>query len=277
MSKPKRHHYVPVTYLEQWTSAKNGMLMHKHKSGKIYPSKPANVFVEGYLYRVKDIENESLFEDAYSDIEGHYRGSIQPLRSSNHITQDQFEKFSNFMAHQVLRTKASRDLLDKIFETMLKDELKRHEELGLSPSLPLSLLESPNDLSILNEEWKTIYLFKQAESVRQELLKKDWMFVDFPKGRLLTSGNPISFVQENNKLSIAGVGSAKIITYPLSRNRALILSTATKEDDDDGTTIIFRTIEDDDLSNKINVNTTRNAQNGIVWHSDDEKYLGKFI
>lgn len=47
---PKRHHFVPVTYLQAWCDAAGQVAVRRRDRTETYPANPRDVGVEQHLY-----------------------------------------------------------------------------------------------------------------------------------------------------------------------------------------------------------------------------------
>ena len=84
----KKHHYLPVHYLNGFTDSNNTFYVYDKKTGKIFPTSPNGVFFENDLNTVTFPNGESLdfLEDLYTEIENQSWGTFNKIRESTHKT-----------------------------------------------------------------------------------------------------------------------------------------------------------------------------------------------
>jgi hypothetical protein len=232
MPRPKRHHFVPKWYLEEFTDPKSGILHAYDKTTEIYwTPKPKNVMVIKDYYQQKHA-SESIDPDILETMLG---SSIEPrakdafkklLNHPRDLTPDDSGWMLPYLEVQRIRVPRQAEAARLILTTQLRP---------LALEAPPEILTSEVKAAILRGE----ITFPIHDSFRFEFMKMVtglftpyfarmvWEIVKAEGGcSFVTSDSPVSFANEAVALpaeaGIAHVGTR--VFFPLDSQHLLILS-----------------------------------------------------
>ncbi|MAN97999.1 DUF4238 domain-containing protein [uncultured Roseovarius sp.] len=143
MSAPKRHHYVPRVYLEEFTSDDGKLLVIEKPSGKCFPSVPSNAAViahQNTVYFDDGTKDQETVESFFGNIEQDYPRYLQQVRDG-YIDGDTIDFFVTLSIHQRMRTPRVRK--------QLADLVVQFDEKGALDHLKHTF--SAHELSLLNK------------------------------------------------------------------------------------------------------------------------------
>ena len=88
----KKHHYLPVHYLEGFTDGNNSFFVYDKKADEIFPTNPDGAFFENNLntLTLPNGDSSNFMESYYTEIENESWGSINKIRKSNYKTTIEF-------------------------------------------------------------------------------------------------------------------------------------------------------------------------------------------
>lgn len=239
MSNPIRQHYVPQTYLKNFSFRKKEqfkVFTLDKISKKIFEANIDDVAVEKNFYTVKKIEDNYAWEKFYAEnIEPMMRSVISYTiqTSQNCLIQDRVnilddelqKKLAIIMMCQLLRGKHSRNYERKIFEEkapLILDETKRRF-MGKGNKEFDKILENYQiDEDIFKRSAMDATLnIEMFCRITQELLNRCWVIYRIVgSNEFVTSDNPFMFM-DNQTLNVTpfhnGISNAKTVTfYPIS-------------------------------------------------------------
>ena len=132
---PKRHHYVPVSYLARFTNA-DGFLFAYRKDAPSRPirSKPEGIGFRRYYYSQPvpgGGVNHDRFEHGLADLEKDWSSIAARLsRGENINNHENLQNLLGFMALQRVRVPAARDLAERAYAHAVMQELRALDATG---------------------------------------------------------------------------------------------------------------------------------------------------
>jgi hypothetical protein len=123
MNIPRKHHYVPETYLNGFT-ADDGRLFAIHRDGsKVRPSIPRKEAHERDFYKLDEGEDLLAIETYFASIEDHWPSMRQTLFESGGLPTDPavYATLMTFIAIQHIRVPGFLDRFDECMSRVLKD------------------------------------------------------------------------------------------------------------------------------------------------------------
>lgn len=240
MSKPKRHHYVPRSYLKKFASGtnKDNIIVIDKTKKETFETNIKNIASENKFYTVESEEDPLYWEYFYSsNIESEIPkllGDVISLTNvSNHLsvvlTKDIKYELAKLMCSQLTRTRKARDYFyeigsrekNKLFDNILK----------LHPiALDQEKLDLLQNFKFDEEFFKSIALPAMNDPDRIErfievLMDKIWVIYKNKNHRVFpfaTSDHPVIMYDTlSGSIDMSDNGLAKqstIILYPLSRD-----------------------------------------------------------
>ncbi|MHC1731992.1 MAG: DUF4238 domain-containing protein [Bacteroidales bacterium] len=212
MSKPRKHHYVPQTYLQYFSAlqTKSGYIYVYDKThNRKFKANIKDIAEERDFYRIHGKSDEYYWEKHYSEnIESKYPHIIGTLDaicnlSTNNtiiLTEKLQRDLANLICSQLLRTKKTRELM--IMPTKAAGEKKL--EL-LKNAMPPQLSKEQNEVlnnfqltdNLLNDlSLEVINNEDRIKMFSKHLLEKVWVIYHnkiFNKSPFVTSDHPVCF------------------------------------------------------------------------------------
>lgn len=246
MKLPRRHHYVPRSYLERW--AAGGRVLVRRRDGRAFEADPRNVAVEVGLYDVAgpDGRISSEIEDLLAVIDG---AAIDVLRTIDRAlvapateTEDR-SKLAAFLALQFTRTRESQERTgfpmrvlayagDRELTAELVGEYLNRVHLRGKPmareaeAAYLFVAQARKEKPLTPEAVLRLSLTSTRELIPL-LTDMNWALELDSERRLITSDAPlvlwISPTRENEFRGI-GIRNADEIRFPLDPAKQLVLS-----------------------------------------------------
>lgn len=248
MGHPKRHHYLPESYLKRFTTER-GLWVYDIEKEELRPQTAHNTGTEGYFNAIEDQDGNRDFsvEEALSKVEDAFARLMPKIENREALVTSDREILAYFMALQMLRGPDFHDDVNRISDRMLRQftqsimfDPDRGEALwnqALSSTdgdTPVSFAEARE--FVLNGEYsiqtlrnRTLELMIElAPALAEWFLKLDWVVLCAPaKKAFVTCDRPFSVVPPRARSSsfrgagIATPGAVKII--PLSMSKCLLL------------------------------------------------------
>ena len=139
MSRPKRHHYVPVSYLKAFAAA-DGQVWAYRKSEPLKPfrAKPSEVALERYYYsqpRPDGGRDDETLEQLFGTVETPWPRLAAALEEGDPLLSDADKLFA-FLALMRVRGPASRDVAELLLAEQAKATAKMLEVSGRLPPPP---------------------------------------------------------------------------------------------------------------------------------------------
>jgi Protein of unknown function (DUF4238) len=143
-TEKKRHHYVPVTYLNKFTHASGNVFAYRKDRPQppLYTS-PNAIGFETYYYSQPLPDggrDNNTFEDFFGTIESKWTPLAERLRSgsdaTNNFTSSDFEALFMFLGLMRVRVPATRDMVEISLSDQVKAEARLLDRLGKLPPKP---------------------------------------------------------------------------------------------------------------------------------------------
>ena len=286
MTKPKRHHYLPIFYLEYFCRA-GTFCVFDREVNEFRQQTPKNTALKSHYYSVQDAKGNKRteIECLLSQIEGHAKEVIENLLVRKTITPEEREELSIFIAFMMNRVpdfeksinKVEEHLIQRVADLMFSDEArvqsimdKRKRETGEKQTI------SAKELVEFHKSGQYDIVIHRSESLRLMLSlsldiancfrQMDWGIFHAPnKTSFVTTDNPVVLVPPQNyeHNSFWGVG---IITpgakklFPLSQTACLIMY--------DLGDLVAHKDTDTQTVRRINLNVTSHADRFVIGRDE---------
>ncbi len=253
MSEPRRHHYLPRSYLSAFSSPDGGLTVLRVDGRLLLRVTPKTIAFERDLYRVDGIEGiePNDFEKAFSGLEGAFvevRRDIAmrdalPVRGTS-----EFETLMEFMSLTLVRGPLLRE---RVNARMLEFAREATDEMTATPEAFREAIESardegldvPTDSQVLEQlrrmrfENSTVtvpnfvfmqVLFRGLDQVRQPLADRYWTLYRSFDADFITCDRPVSVTAEESgtKGRFAGVADLwspeSEVAFPLTRDLMMV-------------------------------------------------------
>lgn len=282
MSEPKRHHYLPQFYLENF--CRDGLLwVYDRERNEYRQQTPLNTALQNQYYTALTPDGKQTveIEKFLSVIEGLAKPIITKVDNKNPISLQEKETLAIFISFLKTRVPDYGKAVNEMFEkTMKKINLrmfssekqaaaiiKKYEEdtrqkIDLSPKSLIDFVQGERyDLEI-SKEWRLEMMMSLGSELIRFFLNMDWLFLEAPnRSSFITSDNPFVLVppKDYNPRGFYGVGmitkgAKKVI--PLSSKTCLIMG-------DYGQKIVSGSISSEN-ARQINLNIAAHCDRFII-------------
>jgi hypothetical protein len=235
MSKTKREHYVPQSYLRGFTEDGEHLFAFDKSTRTRFGTSVSEIACERYFY---DLSDSQATEKALSKLDGVYpcwRDSItETAEKGERITLEQQAKLAFFIAMQIRRTRWFRNLNIEIAEQVEEVFVKMSEYFDDKFGVPLEPDASMSEYLFPNKEEmsklaqiQSMRSFSTMYKLLQILAHHIWIVgVNQTTQPFYTSDNPVVMWphKQHPILSYSGLQSEGIeIAFPLSSRYILAL------------------------------------------------------
>lgn len=141
---PKAHHYIPQTYLRNFTSgAQRLAVLIKDKPEETFDLRPREVAHHKFYYSqpTPDGGLDHRLETMFSGIEGHWPALVARLRLKEQLPSDELRDFITFMISLRTRVPAARDAVELLLAESVRSFGRQMEANGDFPPPPEGLEE----------------------------------------------------------------------------------------------------------------------------------------
>ena len=226
MSRPKRHHFVPASYLARFTKSDSGVLyVLDMEKNEIRKQKPKNVlFIKDYYRQEHAPEgvDENIFEKTLGILlEAKAKPAIDKLindvRTLNEVDCAVLLSYLHFQRIRVPRQiEKYREFLKTFVESLAYSD----------PEIAKDLAEGRYEIEI-KEEAKFKFMKDTGDLYTKAFARMIWKMSEAPKStRLVTTDSPVSFVHPKFHLPLEAdidlIGT--MVLYPLSSTHLLVLN-----------------------------------------------------
>lgn len=229
--RPKRHHQVPVFYLNRFSSG--GKVCVRWRDGRIIDTSPLNVAVETGFYDIPDGEggkSDVVETRLLADLaEGPAKGAMEVVDRSGQPPLEGSEGhavLARFLALQMTRTTAHRE--ESLFQRRVLDwaqgrevtrdlvaEYLEPEHLGFKPRDPelegafVYVTQATQEPSVLTADWSVRMMLQSAGDILPLLLALHWTVEVDPRREFVTSDKPVVLWRKRtDRDNIEGLGPA---------------------------------------------------------------------
>jgi hypothetical protein len=255
MGEPKRHHYVPQFYLENFTDPDTcGLLWVRSssdRSGVWRRRGPRAVAYEIDFYARTNVEGEkdNELEKALSHLESFFAGTLSTVLRSDELSAQDRTTFALFVANMLVRVPITRQMANEKLDTLMLERSQRVRQgfLDNPESLDTYVREQGAQsgshhsaeqlLHYLDPEQYRIGVteatamnaaFQLVPAYALALLGMDWLFMESDTAQdanyFITSDCPVTVIRPRDVFSTnQGLWNPDLeISLPLSRNRAFL-------------------------------------------------------
>jgi hypothetical protein len=235
MSKVKREHYVPQSYLRGFTEDGEHLFVFDKSTKTSFGTSVSSIASEKYFY---DLSESQAIEEALAKLDGVYpywRDSIiKTVENGKRITLEHRAKLAFFIAMQVRRTRWFRNfnitIAKQVEEVLVKMSEYFDEKFGvpLKPDASLSEYLAPNKEEMAKlAQIQSMRSFSTMHSLVQILVHHIWIVgVNRTTQPFYTSDNPVVIWphKQHPILSYSGLQSEGVeIAFPLNSRYILAL------------------------------------------------------
>lgn len=292
MNTPKRHHYLPIFYLEKF-SKNNILSVFDRELNEYREQSPISTAVKKHYYTIEDNDgNKNVeIEKFLSQIEGDAKPIIAKLEKSEKISEEDKERLSAFISFLMNRVPDFEKSTNKVFEKLIEmtgnmmfcdekstksvidqHEQKTGEKKGISPEELFKFHKEGKYKYVIHRNFSLEMMIKTSIEIAHYFNQMNWLLLHAPHiTSFITTDNPFVIIPpENLKTSVYGTGIAtpgakKII--PLTQSLCLIML-------DHGTLTKHKNI-DRGLVRNVNINISCVADRFVIGR--DEALVRKIV
>ena len=247
---PKRHHYLPKSYLKRFTREK-ALWIYDIETKQLRPQTPHDTGAIGYFNALEDRDGNRSFviEEALSEIEGVTAQVMLKIETREKLSDEDRHTLAHFVSLQMLRgpdfhedmNKMNGALMCRFNEHMFADRemgerlwKKADKELGGNSGVSFDEAREfilSGEYTIKTHRNRTLELMLElAPDFANIFLRLDWMIICAPANKaFVTCDRPFSIVPPRDKkpspfhgVGIATKGAWKLM--PLSMSRCLVMA-----------------------------------------------------
>lgn len=247
-NKPKRHHFLPKSYLDGF--GRDGLVWLYDREKKEYRcQQPLNTAVIGnfYVFENRDGEKDYSLESFFSKIEGSAKSTTLKLEAGGAISPEERLYLANFIALLMVRSPKFDRLTNEVADSALKHVIKhavptveaadkmvqqhgeRTGDNQITAESMFAFIQNEQFRIKVSRNTVISIMLEQAQKVTFEVAMMDWMIMHaHPTSAFITSDEPIGFIvpDEFRKTGepVLGLASQKIVKFvPLSQKVAIAL------------------------------------------------------
>ncbi len=240
MNQPKRHHFVPKTYLNAFCDENGRLLVYR----KDNPSKPLHVAPDATQFRryyysqptPEGGQDNTTLEALFSTIETDWPETVAILHRRENLN-DRLEHIFQFMSLQRVRVPASRDVAEAMLAQAVKDTAKVMVAKGEIPPPPPEIADIQTRVRVSIDPHQSIHAMvtmMQGMGTLFDMLGLAAVH-NATQRPFVTSDNPVLWFDpslsfdEQQPYSVNPNGGPVLLFFPVSPTLALFGSTTYKD------------------------------------------------
>ena len=245
---PKRHHFLPKSYLDGF--ARDGFVwLYDRVKNEYRCQQPLNTAVIGnyYVFENKDGQKDYSLENFFSKIEGSAKSTIGKLEGRGEISPEERLYLANFIALLSVRSPKFDRQMNEVADasakhivkyaipnvdaagTLVKQYSEKTGETQITAESMFDFIHQDKFKIQVHRNTVISAMLDLAQKVTFEVAMMDWMVVHaHPSSAFITSDEPIGFIVPDEFRQsgepVLGLASQKIVKLvPLSQRVALML------------------------------------------------------
>lgn len=239
----KKQHYVPRTYLSQFTHDGERLFVYDKFTDEIRPSNKMDIAHENYFYDLPQVVlseelkaegiHHQIVEDALAELDGKFSRAIEEIittPSNKNLRHDLIHEMAYLLTVQLLRTRDMRNQVIEAQRAVMQASLDTEIKLNF-PDLPaenypkVETKASHEGLVHAEVIFNTDFTMKMAQGFAKQI----WLVgINNTKSPLWTSDSPIVKYHHIRKQSIPGFSGWQLpgveIAFPLTPKHILLIA-----------------------------------------------------
>ncbi len=241
----KRHHYIPVFYLNGFTDKNACLYVYDKDGGPIFESSPEGIAYENHYFSFITPQGERDSETVENNVmllEGESAKVIKKIHACNELTVNDRINYSLFVASMMVRVPNMRNNIQKSTGEMIKHmsvfmashkenfegAMERYEKdtgkpIGMNIEELRQWMRDPSHYDIsVDKEYATAMALSLLEDFAKVFFQMKWAFFKATdEYKYMTGDNPLRYIDPTYKpRSFYGVGLANEnveVSLPLSK------------------------------------------------------------
>ena len=197
MNIKKRHHYVPIAYLNSFRDDEGKVFVYrKDDPKKPFHQKPDKTGFHKYYYSQLLPEggmNHDALENFFSEIETTWPPIVERLQRREKVDNDMMDEICQFMCLQYARVPANRDFAERIHAETIKSMMRQLDAMGKLPPLPKGSKDILDHYEVSIDPHQSILAIPNMLGAVGEILDEIGLDVIHNETEIpfLTSDNPV--------------------------------------------------------------------------------------
>lgn len=289
---PKRHHYLPKSYLDGWVDDDKMLWLYDRKTNDYRQQTPKNTTVVGHLYTVEDEQQRSRYEieAMLADAEGRTTPIIRKLSLNEAIDIDERCHLAHYMGLMAFRTPAifesigsmHSQLALRLMKTFAADPVQMAETMKANAGGEGDFQgEAERLAAFVNEggytiktdpKWSMTFAIKMGLELAEHLLIKNWHVIHAPpRCTFITCDAPVLLTSNtpprNGVFRGVGFGSPDaVVFFPLDQKTAVMMYDDGNKERNEARFEVGRA--DPDFMRRANLATTNLCQRYLIGSSE---------
>jgi len=242
----KKQHYIPRTYLRQFSKIngnnedkKNKIFVFDKSRKRSYGSNVYDIACENLFYdfeNISTVKERQIFENAFSEIETKFAVMLKKIRGicedrNNYFnalitTKEERDEFSFYIMLQLIRTKKYRNIVGNLTYNAMESIMRFYKEQYLGEEFNENSKGYKIDNKVMH--LKTLSNSEYTMALTNFISNSNWMFIkNETQIPFIISDNPVCRIPRYYKSEIYGERISSIfsddlqIYFPLSPNVVL--------------------------------------------------------
>lgn len=145
---PKRHHYVPVTYIRSFCNSDGYLHLYDKREDRVFPSRPENCLAVGHLYRQPvhaESRHDARMENFFSQsVDDSWARIFNVISTRRQLSQYEWSELVEYVAAQHARTFMS---LEATLKLLREHVIEAGANVPIGPDLS-NVLQMSEDNSV---------------------------------------------------------------------------------------------------------------------------------
>jgi hypothetical protein len=239
----KRHHYIPVFYLNGFTGSDGALWVYDKEDKGPFASSPEGIAYERHYFSFTTPTGEKdseTVENWMAALEGESDKVLNKVISQTILTEDERKTFACFVASMMTRTPNNRNNIQQSTADIAKhlnirvasdkdafEQMVRNYEKAAGKKIEMSIEElrqfavNPENYTVsVDSEYAISMALSLIEKLTPVFFKMKWLFLKAPNDcKFLTGDNPLSYTDVTQGRNLAGLNNKNIeVSLPLSRD-----------------------------------------------------------
>lgn len=232
MSEPVKQHYVPQTYLRNFTDSSGFIHTYRHENKKFIKQTPKNTAFQKNFYTIENEGNKdyTIEKILAENVDNLYNPLINKISRNEQLTAQERYDLSLFITIQYLRTPHQRETLNDTTADLYKHIAGMTLNYGasqgdLDPKRVQDMLDNDEIDVTVPKDFSLKFMLDFSEKMTDMIYKHQFIIAEASsKSEFITSDNPYCMIKEKWSGDYEGFGIYNTKKcFPLSPKYLLVL------------------------------------------------------